>query len=120
MRLLIVLLAGLATSCATLPTVNIARQLPLSKSAVTITFEGPNGSVGTARAEATSDRMAAADPLLDGYMGMSSRLIGEPLSIGNQVDLLVDGPATYAAMFAALEAAERTIDIQSYIFDEVE
>ena len=115
-----VLVMGIVSSCATLPTVNLARQLPLSKSTQSITFEGPQGPIAPANAEVASDRMAADDALLDSYLGMSSQLIGEPLIIGNQVDLLVDGPETYTAMFAALDGAQHTIDIQSYIFDEVE
>jgi cardiolipin synthase len=42
---------------------------------------------------------------------------GETLSAGNDVQLLVDGPATFDAMFADLERARRRILLESYIFD---
>ena len=108
-------------SCATLPTVRLARQLPLSRLDQPITFEGPRGPLSPAKGAAASRLLAeeAKHSVLDDYLGLSSQQIGEPLIIGNRVDLLVDGPETYAAMFAALAAARHSIDIQSYIFDEV-
>ena len=96
--------------------------MPLSQSDVALQIEGPAGSLSPARASDASEKLAtsATGTLLDSYLGMSAKLIGEPLIIGNRVDLLVDGPETYAAMFAAMQAAKRTIDLQSYIFDEVD
>lgn len=40
------------------------------------------------------------------------------LYAGNEVKLLVDGPATFAAMFAAAEAARDYILLESYIIEE--
>lgn len=40
---------------------------------------------------------------------------GPPLIADNQVRLLIDGPATYDAMFAAMGVAKRSIDIEVYI-----
>jgi cardiolipin synthase len=45
------------------------------------------------------------------------RSLGRPLSGGNRVDLLVDGPATYEAMFAAIDCAEHQILVESYIVE---
>ena len=108
--------------CASLPSLRLARQLPLSESADPIRFEGPDGRWSDDRAGEASRLIVAAatDSLLDEYLGMSARLIGEPLITGNRVDLLVDGPATYAAMFEAIRGSRRSIDLQSFIFDEVE
>ena len=38
--------------------------------------------------------------------------------LGNKVVLLQDGPATYAAMFAAIRGAKLHINVESYIFDD--
>lgn len=116
------LLLVFAQGCATLPSVRLARQLPLTQSTVALQVEGPAGEVSSARAADTSQKIvgAAGGTLLDYYLGMSAQLIGEPLIIGNRTDLLVDGPATYKAMFEAMKAARRSIDLQSYIFDEVD
>ncbi len=43
-----------------------------------------------------------------------------PLTKGNKVTLLVDGPATYAAMFKAIENARVNINLESYIFEDDE
>src|SRR5690606_34726555 len=37
------------------------------------------------------------------------------LALGNSAKLLIDGPATHDAMFAAIEAARDHINLQSYI-----
>jgi len=43
--------------------------------------------------------------------------LSEPLVTGNRVDLLQDGPGTYAAMFAAIEAARDHVNLESYILE---
>jgi cardiolipin synthase len=45
---------------------------------------------------------------------------GEPLVAGNDVELLVDGPETYAAMLEAIAAAEHHIHLETYILDDDE
>jgi len=123
-RGLLILIAfhALIQGCATLPSVRLARQLPISQSDVPLEIEGPSGALSAGRAADTSEKITdgAKGTLLDAYLGTSAALIGEPLIIGNRVDLLVDGPDTYKAMFEAMKAARRSIDLESYIFDEVE
>jgi cardiolipin synthase len=46
-----------------------------------------------------------------------SRLTNLPLLDGNKIQPLCGGQATYAAMLAAIEAAERSIALEIYIFD---
>jgi cardiolipin synthase A/B len=43
--------------------------------------------------------------------------LGEPLVTGNRVDLLQDGPGTYAAMFEAIDNASDHINLESYILE---
>ena len=45
------------------------------------------------------------------------RIAGRGFIAGSRVDLLRDGPATYAAMTAAILAATYRIDMESYTFD---
>jgi len=119
---IVALALALVFGCATLPSVRMARQMPLSSSGEPIEMEGPDGAWSAGLATRVSHRIAAAatSPVLDAYLGMSAERIGEPLIVGNRVELLVDGPETYAAMFEAVRAARRSIDLQSYIFDDVE
>ena len=44
---------------------------------------------------------------------------GKPFLPGNRVELLVDGPATFAAMREVIEGARARIDMESYEFDDV-
>jgi cardiolipin synthase len=46
-----------------------------------------------------------------------SHVTGWPLLVGNSVELLHDGDETYPAMREAIDAAERTISLASYIFE---
>jgi cardiolipin synthase len=50
-------------------------------------------------------------------MRISSHFQREPFTYGNSVRLLQDGPETYAAMLAAIDGAQRRIDMESYQFD---
>ena len=43
-----------------------------------------------------------------------------PLIAGNSVQLLVDGPRTYAAMFSAIAAARDSVNIEMFIFGEAQ
>ncbi|HEX6707286.1 MAG TPA: phospholipase D-like domain-containing protein [Albitalea sp.] len=45
------------------------------------------------------------------------RALRQRLVAGNRVELLIDGPATYAAMFEAIAAARERVDIESYIVE---
>ncbi|HEX7639761.1 MAG TPA: phospholipase D-like domain-containing protein, partial [Burkholderiaceae bacterium] len=51
----------------------------------------------------------AESPLLAG--------LAEPLVPGNRVDLLQDGPDTYAAMYEAIAEARDHVHLESYIFE---
>lgn len=49
-------------------------------------------------------------------MGPLVRLARTPVTGGNAADLLIDGEATFAAIFAAVARAERYVLVQFYIF----
>jgi cardiolipin synthase len=51
------------------------------------------------------------------HLALEQALAGTPLSLGNRVTLLQDGPDTYAAMFAAIAAARDHINMETYILD---
>jgi cardiolipin synthase len=58
--------------------------------------------------------------ILDKQTVLEQQIGGSALVIGNKVTLLQDGPATYAAMFAAIRAAKDHINVESYIVEEGE
>lgn len=62
-------------------------------------------------------RGAAPSPLppRHAHAGELMRRLGEPLLGGNRVELLEDGPATFEAMYRAIEGARDHVNIESYI-----
>jgi len=63
---------------------------------------------------------AGADPArsLDLMRQQEERLARKPFLPGNRVDLLVNGPATFAALAEAINGATTRIDMESYEFDQ--
>lgn len=59
----------------------------------------------------------ATPPPRQAHAGELMRRLGEPLIGGNRVELLEDGPATFAAMYRAIESARDHVNIESYIVE---
>ncbi|MDL2339223.1 MAG: cardiolipin synthase [Pseudomonadota bacterium] len=56
--------------------------------------------------------------IFDRHLALEEAIVGSPLTSGNQVRLLQDGPSTYHAMLAAIEAARDHINMETYILDD--
>ena len=56
--------------------------------------------------------------IFDKHLALISEIAGSPLMVGNHVDLLIDGPSTYAAMLSAIENAKDHINMETYIFED--
>jgi cardiolipin synthase A/B len=56
--------------------------------------------------------------LLKHHLAFIESIDGPPLISGNSARLLIDGPATFKAMFAKIEQARDHINLESYIFDD--
>jgi cardiolipin synthase len=69
---------------------------------------------------AQASRTADTGRTLDLIRQQTERIAREPYIGGNAVELLRNGPETYAAMTAAITAAKQRIDMESYIFDTAE
>jgi cardiolipin synthase len=61
---------------------------------------------------------AAGGDMLADHLAVEQELAGEPLSLGNRVTLLQNGPNTYAAMLGAIADAHDHIDMEAYIFED--
>ncbi len=64
---------------------------------------------------------ADADPArsLALMRGQAERFARRPFAAGNRVELLVNGPASFAALAAAIRSARTRVDMESYEFDDV-
>ena len=67
-----------------------------------------------------SSRGLALEAMHTGFAGLArlgGRVTRRPLLEGNRIEPLIDGDQAFPAMLAAIEAAERSVSIVSYIFD---
>ncbi len=104
--------------CATAP---IDRYLLRAEADVNdVRFKNAHGVLSRARSKAIFDKLNRQSPdsgVLERHMAVEQALTDNPLSVGNQVALLEDGPKTYAAMLAAIGAAKQSVHLETYIFD---
>ncbi len=64
------------------------------------------------------ERQAGPTDLLQANIVLMQSLSGHSLTTGNRATLLVDGPATYAAMSKAIAAARDHINLETFVFDD--
>lgn len=65
-------------------------------------------------------RQEGPTDILERQIALVESISGAPLVAGNKVTLLIDGPATYAAMFKAIQNAKDHINLETYIFEDDE
>ena len=78
------------------------------------------GLLPPATSQAILDRLsrsAEGTDLLGRYIAVMETITQQPLTKGNKVTLLVDGPATYAAMFEAIKNARVNVNLETFIFE---
>ena len=98
------LLTVCLAACSSLPTIHpdLARQ-GTSK----VRLEGTRGVLSASQSKAILDRLKTKSPqtsIFERHLAIEESIAGSPLTIGNKVVLLLDGPSTYRAMFAAISA----------------
>ena len=122
--LLFVMLSMLALGggCATLPNVTeTIREAPAAWGSPQIV--SAKGPLSLKQSKAVMERLkqsVEATDILQRYITVIESVTESPLTKGNQVTLLVDGPATYAAMFKAVENARDHINLETYIMEDIE
>lgn len=107
-------------ACASLP--DAERQLA-AQPRQSVVVEGASGQPSRALGRQLMARAGKAgdtDMLQRHLQAEQAINAGSPLVAGNRLRLLNDGPATYAAMFAAIEQARHHIHLETYIFEDGE
>jgi cardiolipin synthase len=105
--------------CATLP--DIAPPQAAGKVAPQIV--GRSGPLTTEQSKAILQRLSAdaGDAgLLQRHTAYEEAISESPLLAGNHTRLLRDGPQTFKAMFSAIQGATRYVNLEYYIFEDVE
>jgi cardiolipin synthase A/B len=120
--LVAVAILGLAVGCATLPNVSeTMKAAPAAEQRPPIV--SARGLLSPERSKAIMERLQrSSEPtdLLARLAAVTESVSETPLTRGNKVTLLVDGPATYAAMFEAMKQAREHINLESFIIDDDE
>jgi cardiolipin synthase len=110
-------LCALLGACASVP--DIDRYLLQSGSQV-VRLEGSRGPLTYAQSRKIIEGLKNRSPesaVLERHIAIEEALTGNPLSVGNNVVLLEDGKATYAAMLAAIKGAKHHLHFEMYIFE---
>ena len=108
------------TGCASLPVIvpDLAR-----RTAPAVPLADARGPLTAAQSQAVLARLAASGSPTDifaRHLALEEAIVGSPLTAGNRVTLLKDGPATYRAMLAAIMAARDHVHMETYILDDDE
>jgi cardiolipin synthase len=114
------LLLFVAAGCAALPDSDAIIERHTAQAA---RFENARGAISAEKSAAiiASLKSKSGDiDILDKQIALEQAIVGSPLVVGNKVVLLQDGAATYAAMFAAIRAAQDHINLESYIIEDDE
>jgi cardiolipin synthase len=124
-RLFLVTLAACAlafTGCATVPDTQFLKKRYRTQSAEFKTAFGPLTQRRADAILADLKRKSGGGTLdiLDRQLALEQVVSGSPLVLGNKVTLLLDGPATYTAMFAAMSRAKHSINVETYIIQDDE
>lgn len=106
--------------CSSLPTIvpDLAR-----RPGPPVQLEGSRGPLSAAHSKSILARLENRSQdtgIFDHHLAREEAIVGSPLTTGNAVLLLQDGPATYQAMYAAIMAARDHINMETYILDDDE
>ncbi len=118
--ILALLCAAVCTGCASLPRIvpDLAR-----REAPAVQLAGAQGPLSAARSRAVLEQLASRGrptDIFERHLALEEAIVGSPLTTGNRVTLLRDGPATYQAMIAAIAAAREHIHLETYILEDDE
>ncbi len=106
--------------CASLPSIVPDLARPRGEP---VQLAGARGPLSMAQSKAILQRLESGRQetgIFDRHLAIEEAIVGSPLTTGNRVVLLQDGPATYQAMIKAIQAATDHIHLETYILDDDE
>jgi len=112
------LLVFSASGCANLPDTRAILERHTAQAARFENARGPVSAQKSAAILAELKRRSGDIDILERQIALEQAINDSPLTLGNKATLLQDGPATYAAMFAAIGQAQDHINLESYIIED--
>ena len=119
-RALAALALAATASCGTLPTIVPDMGQGPSRA---VRLEGTRGPLSAQQSKAILARLESRGVetgIFDRHLALEEGVAGSPLTVGNRMALLQDGPATYRAMFDAIAGAKDHIHMETYIIEDDE
>jgi cardiolipin synthase len=118
--MLLAVLAACDAGCASLPSIvpDMARH-----AASPVQLEGARGPLTAAQSKAILNRLksgSAQTGIFERHLALEEAIAASPLTVGNKVTLLQDGPATFQQMFSAIRNAKDHIHMETYIIEDDE
>ena len=114
---LFISILSLSNGCATLP--NVSKKIDAAPAArEPRQIVSSKGLLSPEKSKAIMERLKqSVNPtdILERYTAVVESVTESPLTKGNKVTLLIDGPATYAAMFKAIQNAKDHINLETFI-----
>jgi len=110
---------SLGGGCATLP--RVSDVIDEARTQEPPQILSAKGLLSPEKSKALMERLkqsVAPTDMLQRYSAVIESVSGSPLTSGNKVTLLIDGPATYAAMFKAMENARDHINLETFIIED--
>lgn len=104
--------------CSSIPIITPDMSLERAKP---VQFDGANGPLSNKKSKEILARLkkdSKETQIFDKHLAIETELLGNPLVVGNEVELLIDGPTTYQAMFEAIENAKDHINLETFIFED--
>jgi cardiolipin synthase len=119
---IVILLAGIGQllSCASEPRVDTAIEDGADTRQTVVGAHGPLSERQVQAILARIDKQQNGTDLLQRHLAVEQAVADSPLFMGNRTAILRDGVATFRAMFQAIRSAKRSIDLEYYIFEDVE
>ncbi len=114
-------LALALAGCSSLPRIS-PDMAPIDSGSVQ--FQAANGRIlSSQRSRALIDKLAGGGEntdVLTRHLAVEQAVSDSPLTLGNRVVILENGPTTYAAMLGAIASARDSINMETYILDDDE
>lgn len=119
-NLLIGLCLSILAGCSAIPTMVPDMAMQPSHP---VQLDGANGPLSAKQSKAILAKLnknGEDTNIFDKHLALEAQIVGSPLVVGNNVELLVDGPTTYEAMFTAIDNAKDHINMETFIFEDGE
>ncbi|NOS95993.1 MAG: cardiolipin synthase [Methylotenera sp.] len=119
-KLAIALCVSMLVGCTSIPT--MVPDMAMASSHP-VQLDGAHGPLTAHQSKAILARLKKNGDdtnIFDKHLALEAEIVGSPLVVGNKVELLVDGPTTYSAMFAAIENAKDHINMETFIIEDDE